>query len=139
MATVVVLLLLQWFENLTILCLGSSEMKVKQVSFKKKHSFCSHCCRKTEALTPVDVKCLEMRNQVMNKPLSFEGGGGSTGATESLVLSNHELTAKISHLHFYKTCCQQQLPHSELTPQANENSFRAKTFTLTCYQWVPTQ
>lgn len=72
-------------------------------------------------------------------PGLLKGGGGSTGATESLVLSNHELTAKISHLHFYKTCCQQQLPHSELTPQANENSFRAKTFTLTCYQWVPTQ
>lgn len=55
--------------GLKILFLESSGMMVRQISFKKKHSFSSHCCRKTEALTPAHVKYLEMRNQVMNKPL----------------------------------------------------------------------
>lgn len=67
--TVVVLPLLQWSEDLEPLFLESREMKVKQVSFKKKHSFSSHCCRKTEALPPIHIKSLEMSNQVMNKPL----------------------------------------------------------------------
>lgn len=65
----VVVLLLQWFEDHEILLLESSETKVKQVSFKEKHSFSCHCCRKTEALTPAHTKHLEMRNQVTNKPL----------------------------------------------------------------------
>lgn len=61
---VVVVKLLQWFEDLEILFLESSK-----VPFKKKCSFSHLCCRKTEALTPVHIKWLEMRNQVMNKPL----------------------------------------------------------------------
>lgn len=59
-----VVLKLQRFEDLEILFLESSE-----VPFKKKCSFSHLCCKKTEALTPVHIKWLEMRNQVMNKPL----------------------------------------------------------------------
>lgn len=59
---VVVVKLLQWFEDLEILFLESSK-----VPFKK--CFSHLCCRKTEALTPVHIKWLEMRNQVTNKPL----------------------------------------------------------------------
>lgn len=90
----------------------------------RRNRFSFHCCRKTEALTPVWVKCLEMRNQVMNKPFIWRRGEGSTGGTESLVLSNPELSAKISHLHFYKASCQHQpwelgAGAGELIPQAS--------------------
>lgn len=40
-ATVVVVLLLQWFEDLEIWFLESSEIKVKQVSFRKKQFYFS--------------------------------------------------------------------------------------------------
>lgn len=70
-------------------------------------------------------------------------GEGGTGGTESPVLSNPELTAKVSQFHFSKTCCQQQLwelrAGAERTPRTSQNCFRAKTFTLTCYLGEPTQ
>lgn len=50
--------LLQWFEDLEILSLESSE-----VPFKKKWIL-AVTCRKIEALTPVHIKCLEMKSQV---------------------------------------------------------------------------